>query len=59
MRCYFNVRSKADISQFNRKLKVKNKYKKVKTDMLRSSGKQSRGIREVSPGEEKESYGRK
>ena len=47
-RCYFNVRSKADMSQFNlphgtNNKKVENrKSKKVKkTDMLRSASKQS------------------
>jgi len=48
-RCYFNVRSKADISQINlphgnRQLKECKKEKKLKskkTDMLRSNSKQS------------------
>jgi len=48
-RCYFNVRSKADISQLNLLHGTKNykaekteKLKSKKTDMLRSIGKQSR-----------------
>ena len=46
-RCYFNVRSKADMSQLNlphenRQLKsAKQKNQKVKTNMLRSNTKQS------------------
>ena len=48
-RCYFNVRSKADISQLNlphgnrqlKSVKTEKKLKSKKTDMLRSSSKQS------------------
>ena len=45
-RCYFNVRSKADISQLNlphgnRQLKSVKTEKSKKTDMLRSNSKQS------------------
>jgi len=48
-RCYFNVRSKADISQLNlphgtdklKKCKNRKKLKSKKTDMLRSNSKQS------------------
>ena len=48
-RCYFNVRSKADISQLNlphgtdnlKSVKTEKKLKSKKTDMLRSIGKQS------------------
>jgi len=48
-RCYFNVRSKADISQLNlphgtaneKSVKQKKKLKSKKMDMLRSSSKQS------------------
>jgi len=36
--------------------KVEEKNEEVKTDMLRGIGKQSGGIREVSPEEEKEDY---
>jgi len=48
-RCYFNVRSKADISQHNlphgtdnkKSVKTEKKLKSKKTDMLRSNSKQS------------------
>jgi len=48
-RCYFNVRSKADISQLNlphrndneKSVKTEKKLKSKKTDMLRSNSKQS------------------
>ena len=56
-RCYFNVRSKADMSQLNlphgTKKCTNRKTKKVKTDMLRSSVK-IWGIHVVTPEEEKE-----
>ena len=47
-RCYFNVRSKADISQVNlshgtdnkKSVKTEKKLKSKKTDMLRSNSKQ-------------------
>jgi len=48
-KCYFNVRSKADISQLNlshgtknKTIKTEKELKSKKTDMLRSVGKQSR-----------------
>ena len=48
-KCYFNVRSKADISQLNlshgtknKTIKTEKELKRKKTDMLRSVGKQSR-----------------
>ena len=48
-RCYFNVRSKADISQLNlphgtdnyKSVKTEKKLKSKETDMLRSNSKQS------------------
>jgi len=40
MSCWFNVRSKAGIGVRNQKIKSE-KIKKIKTDMLRSNGKQS------------------
>jgi len=60
MRCYFNVRSKADMSQLNlphgnRQVKC---GKREKTDML-SSIRRVLGIRGVSSEEEKEGYGGK
>jgi len=65
-RCYFNVRSKADMNQLNlphgnrqRKSGKQKKLKSKKTDLLRSISKQSGGIHVVSPEEEKESYGGK
>jgi len=57
-RCYFNVRSKADISQLNlpkrnrqlKKCKNRKKLKSKKTDMLRSNSKQYGKSIIVNPG---------
>ena len=65
MRCYFNVRSNADMSQLNvpqginNKKVEKEKLKSKKTDMLRSIGKQSGEYVESVLKEEKEGYGGK
>jgi len=59
MRCYFNVRSKADTSQLN--LYTETTTKKCKTEKLKSkkrimlrSNSKSLGNHVISPGEEKE-----
>jgi len=65
MRCYFNVHSKADISQLNlphgtktKKWKTE-KIKNKKTDMLRSIGEQSgESVESVPKKKRKASVGR-